>query len=105
MWPQIFFSVPSDILQTARSIRKCIIPLNDEWVDIELAQIIQLLNSLAYYRPANAFFVLIGGAKRLLFTHHTQPTGLFEGRCDDFYTPDNVKLDSQDRATWNNSIW
>lgn len=49
MWPPIFFSVPSDILLTARLIRKCIIPLNDEWVDIELAPIIQILNSLAYY--------------------------------------------------------
>lgn len=49
MWPQIFFSVPSDIVLTARLIRKRIIPLNDEWVDIELALIIQIFNSLAYY--------------------------------------------------------
>lgn len=49
MWPRIFFSVPSDILLTARLIRKCIIPLNDEWVDIEPAMIFQIFNSLAYY--------------------------------------------------------
>lgn len=49
MWPQIFFSVPSHILVTVHLIRKCIIPLNDEWVDIELALTIQILNSLAYY--------------------------------------------------------